>query len=145
MTTPEPNDSSLADRVRSAFDTADIGAIRELLDEKPRWGDPSESIPACQSRSDVIEWYRDAIVQGMRARVSETAQIGDCIVVGLKVTGARNSLDTADETERWQVLTVRRSRIVEIRGYDDRAAAFAYARDPLPTWGPRPGDSAEHE
>ena len=35
-----------------------------------------------------------------------------------------------DRPDRWQVLTVRRGRVVYIRGYEERPAALARARVP---------------
>ncbi|HLX77910.1 MAG TPA: hypothetical protein VKR27_03430, partial [Acidimicrobiales bacterium] len=75
---------------------------------------------------------------GVRAEVNESIAVDGCIVLGLRVSGRDDTTADDDTTERWQVLTVRNSRIVEIRGYEDRESALAYAADPVPTWGPLP-------
>lgn len=56
---------------------------------------------------------------------------GDKILVGLKVAGRAGVDDkTGAEKDRWQVLTVADGQIVDIRGFDDRGEAAAYAGMP---------------
>jgi hypothetical protein len=53
---------------------------------------------------------------------------GDRIVVGLTVLGNQAGDDkTEGVRQRWQVLTVRDGRVVDIVGFDDRADAAARA------------------
>ena len=132
-------DSMIA-RIRSAFESADLSALAQLLDEHARWGAPEESVPACQSRGQVLEWYRRAREQGARAEINEASAVDGCIVLGLNVTDTEGAIEKGAMSNRWQVLSVRQSRIVEIRGYEDRESALAYAANPLPTWGAIPLD-----
>ena len=134
------NLDALIERIRSAFESADLGAIGELVDEHARWGPPDEAVPTCQTRGQVLEWYRQAKEAGVRAEVNEAIAVDGCIVLGLKVSGRDDTTADGGTTDRWQVLTVRNSRIVEIRGYEDRESALAYAANPVPTWGPLPLD-----
>ena len=137
METPEDFDT-LIEKIRSAFESADLGAISQLVDEHARWGPPDQPVPTCQTRDQVLEWYREAKQAGVRAEVNDAIAIDDCIVLGLKVSGRDDTTANGATTDRWQVLTVRNARIVEIRGYEDRESALAYAADPVPTWGPLP-------
>jgi hypothetical protein len=53
---------------------------------------------------------------------------GDRIVVGLTVVGNQAGDDEIESVrERWQVLTVRDGRVIDIVGFDDRADAAARA------------------
>jgi SnoaL-like domain len=130
----------IAQQVRVAVEAADLSAFSELLDPHVRWGAPDDPSPACQNRDQVISWYRRGWQAGVRAHVSETVIAGDRILVGLRVAGnqavdhggetADHGGETADhggETERWQVLTVRDGRVVDIVGFDERSEAAARA------------------
>jgi ketosteroid isomerase-like protein len=122
---------SLAQQVRMVLEAADLSAFGDLLDPDVRWGAPGDPSPACQNRDQALSWYRRARQAGVRARVSETAVLGDRILVGLKVTGNQAAAEQGDEQDRWQVLTVRGGRVVDIVGFDDRAEAAAHA-GPVP-------------
>jgi hypothetical protein len=55
------------------------------------------------------------------------------ILVGLAVTGNEAADENGGEVERWQVMTVRGGRVVDIVAYDERSEAVAWAgRPPLP-------------
>jgi hypothetical protein len=85
----------------------------------------------CQNRKQVVDWYRRGREAGARAQVTEVVAADDRILVGLKVTGTPAAEELGGEAERWQVLTVARGRIVDIRAFDDRADAAS--RVGLPT------------
>lgn len=113
----------LAAQVRQALGSANLDAYADLLDPEVRWGPPGDPEPPCQTRAQVLEWYRRGRDAGARARVTETQVCGNKILVGLAVTGSPD----APEDSRWQVLTVRDGRIAAIEGFDDRAQAAAWA------------------
>lgn len=96
-----------------------------------RWGAPDDGSPACQNRAQVLAWYERGRTAGVRVEVSETVVAGDRILVGLRVTGRGESpaqaAGSGGETGRWQVLTVRGGRVVDIVGYDERSQAAARA------------------
>ncbi len=117
----------LAQLVGMALEAADLSAFTDLLDPDVHWGAPGDPSPACQNRDQVLSWYRRGRQAGVRARVTETAVLGDRILVGLKVTGGQAASEQGDENDRWQVLTVRGGRVVSIVGFDDRAEAAAHA------------------
>jgi SnoaL-like domain len=112
--------------VRAALESADLDAISKLLDPNVRWG-PDDSDQACQNRQQVLAWYRRARAAGVRAHVTETTVYGDRILVGLAVTGRPVADGAGTEADRWQVLTVGGSGIVEICGFDSREEAAARA------------------
>jgi ketosteroid isomerase-like protein len=122
---------AIAERVLEALDDADLSAITELLDPAVRWGAPDDMEGGCQNRKQVLDWYRRGREAGARAQVTEVVAADDRILVALKVTGTPAAEEPGGEAERWQVLTVARGRIVDIRAFDDRADAAS--RVGLPT------------
>ncbi|MHB1533217.1 MAG: nuclear transport factor 2 family protein [Acidimicrobiales bacterium] len=114
-----------ADRVRVALEAADLTAFRDLLDPDARWGPPDDPLSGCHNRDQVLAWYTRARDEGMRARVTEVVVAGgDKLLIGLKVTGTPAAAEQGGEADRWQVMTLGRSGMVDIRGFDDRDAAL---------------------
>jgi ketosteroid isomerase-like protein len=141
----------IARQIRVALEAADLSAFSDLLDPRVRWGAPDDPSPSCQSRAQVLAWYQRGRDAGVRATVCETVAAGDRILVGLRVTGrqevaepasrqvaepasrqvaepaSRQVAEPAGQANRWQVLTVRDGRIVDIVGFDGRGDAAARA------------------
>jgi ketosteroid isomerase-like protein len=127
--TREP--AGLGERIRAALQSGDLGAIRELLDPGARWGAPDGPHDAdCRNRDQVLAWWASARAAGARAVVTEVTTGAGAYLVGLEVTGTAAARETGGAAERWQVLTVRDDRIVDIRGFDNRAAAARRAGVP---------------
>ena len=123
--------AALTERVRLALESGDLDAIRDLLDPNARWGAPEGPREAdCQNRDQVVAWWASARAAGARAVVTEVTTGAGTLLVGLEVTGTPAAREAGGAVERWQVLTLRGDRIVDIRGYDDRAAAAARAGVP---------------
>jgi hypothetical protein len=123
-----PESATLAGRVRSALESGDLDAIRDLLDPGARWGGPEESDEFdCRNRDQVIAWWARSRAAGTRAAVTEVTVGPGTLLVGLEVTGTPAAQEAGGTVARWQVLTVRGDRIADIRGFDDRAAAAARA------------------
>jgi RimJ/RimL family protein N-acetyltransferase len=116
----------LAGQVTLALEAADLDAYAELLDPAVRWGPPGDPVPPCRNRAQVLAWYQRGRAAGVRARVTETLVSGNRILVGLKVSG-RPATGAGDETDRWQVLTVREGRVTAIDGFEERDEAAAWA------------------
>jgi hypothetical protein len=116
----------LAAQVRSALEAADLEAYADLLDRGVRWGPPGDPVPPCRSRAQVLAWYRHGREAGTRVRVIETEVAGDKILVGVKIARAA-APDADDESDRWQVLTVRDGLITDITGFSDRDEAASWA------------------
>lgn len=113
--------NELAESVRSALATGDLDSYRGLLAPDVHWGAPGTSDSGCRNRDEVLSWFRASRDQGMTATVDEVVAGEGHLLVGLTVS--RDGATAA----RWQVLTVRAARIVDICGFDDRNDAVAYA------------------
>ncbi len=124
--------AELSERVRSALESGDLEAIRDLLDPGARWGAPEGPHDAdCQNRGQVVAWWASARAAGARAVVTEVTAGAGTLLVGLEVTGTPSAGQAGGAVRRWQVLTLRGDRIVDIRGFDDRAAAAGRAGVPV--------------
>jgi hypothetical protein len=127
--TAEP--AGLAERVKAALGSGDLDAIKDLLDPGARWGAPEGPHEAdCKNRDQVIAWWAGARAAGARAVVTEVTAGAGTLLVGLEVSGTPAAREAGGPAERWQVLTLRGDRIVDIRGFDDRAVAAARAGVP---------------
>jgi SnoaL-like domain len=127
--TREP--AELTERVRLALESGDLDAIRDLLDPGARWGAPDGPHEAdCQNRDQVIAWWARARAAGAHAVITEVTAGAGTLLVGLEVTGIPAAREAGRVVERWQVLTLRNNRVVDIRGFDNRAAAAARAGVP---------------
>jgi ketosteroid isomerase-like protein len=133
-----PNDASasgglagLTRRVRLALESGDLDAVRDLLDPGARWGAPEGPGDSdCQNRDQVLAWWARARAAGVRAVVTEVTAGPGTLLVGLEVTGTLEASEAGGAAQRWQVLTVRGDRIIDIRGFGDRAAAAGRAGVP---------------
>jgi RimJ/RimL family protein N-acetyltransferase/ketosteroid isomerase-like protein len=119
--------AGIAERVKSAFEAADLSAFSDLLAADVTWGAPDDQSPECQNRAQVLAWYQRGRESGMRARVVEIVASGDRLVVGLRVTVNRAAESSGADVERWQILRVSGGRIVDILGFDNREEAMARA------------------
>jgi ketosteroid isomerase-like protein len=117
----------IADQVKEALEGADLADYAHLLDPDVHWGPPGDPSFGCRNRRQVLSWYQRGRDAGMRGRVTETIVCGDRILVGVRVTRAESAAEAVTETDRWQVLTVRGGKVVDIAGYDDRDEAAARA------------------
>jgi hypothetical protein len=123
--------TALAGRVRSALESSDLDAIRDLLDPGARWGaPPGPSDADCRNRDQVIAWWASARAAGARAVVTEVTVGPRTLLVGLDVTGTPAARQAGGAVRRWQVLTVSGARITDIRGFEDRAEAAVRAGVP---------------
>jgi ketosteroid isomerase-like protein len=116
----------VAQRVRAALGAADLPAFSDLLDPNVHWGAPDDPSPSCQNKKQVLAWYQRGKDAGVRARVVEVDVVDDRILVGL-VVGDQAADERGGEVERWQVLTVRDGRIVDIVAFDSRIEASTRA------------------
>jgi ketosteroid isomerase-like protein len=121
---------TLAAQVRLALDAADLEAFEELLDPDVTWGAPDARRPTCRNRAQVLRWYQRGRESGVRAKVSDVVVVGQKLLVGLTVRGSESAQDGGGAAPRWQVLTVRNGRVVDIVGFDDRSEAVDRAGSP---------------
>ena len=121
----------LVGRIRSALESGDLYAIRDLLDHSARWGAPEGPGDAdCRNRDQVVAWWAGARAAGARAVVTEVTAGPGTLLVGLEVTGTPTAREAGGTARRWQVLTVSDGRIADIRGFGDRTEAAARAGVP---------------
>jgi len=121
--------AGIAERVKTAFEAADLSAFGDLLDPKVTWGPPGAPSPTCQTRDQVLAWYQRGRATGRRAQVSEVNVLGDRIVLGLRVSDGSTAQESGGAVERWLVLTVGGGLIVDIVGFDERELAMARAAE----------------
>ena len=120
----------LARQVRIAYESGDVASFVELLDPNVRWGPPGDPAPPCQNREQVLAWYERGSQAGMTARVSEVSVLGDRILVGLMVADSKASKQRGGAAARWQLLTVREGRVVDIVGFEQKSEALDWAESP---------------
>ena len=124
--TAEPTE--LTERVRLALESGDPDAIRDLFGRPPGRTGGSPTRPTARSR--VVAWWASARAAGAPAVVTEVTDDAGTLLVRLEVTGTPAAREAGGAAERWQVLTLRDDRIVDIRGFDNRPAAAARAGVP---------------
>jgi hypothetical protein len=129
MTEDARSMEELARKVRMGLETGDLAAYRDLLDPNVRWGPPGVRSPPCQNRDQVIAWYERARQTGTRATVSEVEVLDDQILVELVVTGNEQDQDRGGQA-RWQLLTIKDGRDIDIVGFEQRFEAVDWARRP---------------
>jgi ketosteroid isomerase-like protein len=127
MSKDQPTAEEIAERVKAALESSDLAGFGELLHPDVRWGAPDDPAPSCQNRDQVLTWYQRGRQAGVRAEVTEVLVGADRILVGLKVLGSLSAEEHGGEADRWQVLTLSGGRVVDIRGFDDRAEAASRA------------------
>lgn len=115
----------LVERIRGALGSGDLNGYADLLAPDVTWGAPGDPQPACRNRRQVLAWYQRGFDGGTRADVVEATRYGNTIIVGLRVLGRDD--DPVDGTERWQALHITDELVADIRGFEDRASALAYA------------------
>jgi hypothetical protein len=91
------------------------------------WGPPGARNPGCKNRSQVLAWYERGRAAGVRGSVFDVDIIGDRLLVSMSVRGTENARGRGGAALRFQVLTVRNGKIVDIVGFDDKAAALTHA------------------
>jgi hypothetical protein len=119
--------TQLAERVRTALETADLDTFAELLAPDVTWGAPGDVAPPCRNRNQVLDWYQKGRAAGVRALVVDITTYPSKLLVALALTS--EGPPPADPiADRWQVLTVADGRVRDIRGYDNESAATTAAQ-----------------
>jgi len=124
----EQINDELAARVKQAFGAGDASAFAELLDPNVTWGAPGARNPTCKNRSQVLNWYQRAQESGVNGSAFDVEVVGDRLLVSLTVRGTEGARERGGTALRFQVLTVRDGRIVDIVGFDDRAEALSHSQ-----------------
>lgn len=118
----------LAEEVRKAMVAGDVSAFAALLDPDVTWGAPGARSPTCKSRDQVLRWYGRAQESGVQGSPFDVEVTGDRLLVSLRVRGTDGARERGGTALRYQVLTVRDRRIVDIVGFDTKAEARSYPR-----------------
>jgi hypothetical protein len=112
--------------VRNALAAEDLSAFTELLDPAVTWGAPGARNPTCKNRSQVLSWYKRAQDAGVRGSVYDVEILGDRLLLSMSVGGTENARERGGTALRFQVLTVRSGKVVDIVGFDDKTEAVSY-------------------
>lgn len=118
----------VAEEVRKAMLAGEASAIGQLLDPNVTWGAPGSRNPTCKDRNQVLNWYQRAQEAGVRGNPIAIDVLGDRLVVTLTVRGTEGARERGGTALRFQVLTVRDGRIIDIVGFDDKSEAIEYAQ-----------------
>jgi hypothetical protein len=122
---------AVAERLREAFEAKDLALLGPLLDPKVRWGGPEETEQTCHSRSDVLAWYGQAQAAGMSAEVTETIALDAAVVLALAMSGPALGPNAKRPDTVFQVFHLADDLVVDIRGFQRREQAIAFAEKPL--------------
>jgi len=120
---------ALARLLRAALADNDLAALGALLAPNVTWGDPHDP-RGCRTRDDVMRNFARLADQGVRAELLE-------VIEGTQ--GALAVMDVHWPVEHphaarvvvHQLYVARDGQVVEIRGFDDRAAALEALDQPV--------------
>lgn len=116
----------IAVRVRNALAAENLSAFAELLDPAVTWGAPGARNPSCKNPKQVLAWYQRGRDAGVRGSVYDVEVMGDRLLVSMSVRGTEKARERGGAALRFQVLTVRSGKVVDIVGFDDKTEALSY-------------------
>jgi ankyrin repeat protein len=116
--------AEIARHLETAGRDLDLDLLGSLLHPQVRW------TGLCKDRTQVLDWYRALLAEGIEASVRTVEVDRDAVVLGLTVGRSARGARPAPPEPLYQVFTVRGAQIVEIRGYPDRASALTRGGDP---------------
>ena len=111
--------ADVARHIEAAYRGLDLDLLASLLHPEVRW------TGICQNSSQVLDWYRGLMAEGVMPTVQSVEVDRDAVVVGLTVPSPAEGARPAPPQHVYQVFTVNDAQIVDIRGYPDRARARA--------------------
>ena len=112
--------------IRNALAAEDLSAFTELLHPAVTWGAPGARRPTCKTRNQVLAWYQRGRDAGVRGSVYDVEVLGDRLLVSMSVRGTEKAREGGGAALRFQVLTVRNDKVVDIVGFDDKTEALSY-------------------
>ncbi len=112
--------------VRNALAAEDVSAFIALLDPAVTWGAPGARNPSCKNRNQVLAWYQQGRDAGVRGSVYDVEVLGDRLLVSMSVRGSENARERGGAALRFQVLTVRSGKVVDIVGFDHKTETLSY-------------------
>jgi ketosteroid isomerase-like protein len=110
--------AEIARQLETACRDLDLDLLGSLLHPEVRW------TGLCKDRTQVLDWYRAVLAEGIEASVRSVEVDRDAVVLGLTVTRVARGARPAPPEPLYQVCTVHDGQIVEIRGYPDRDSAL---------------------
>jgi hypothetical protein len=110
--------AEIARQLETASRDLDLDLLGSLLHPEVRWAG------LCDDRSQVLDWYRAVLAEGIEASVRSVEVDRDAVVLGLTVGRPARGARPAPPEPLYQVFTVRDAQIVEIHGYPDRDSAL---------------------
>ena len=110
--------AEIARQLKVASRDLDLHLLGSLLHPEVRW------TGLCNDRTQVLDWYRAVLAEGIEASVRSVEVDRDAVVLGLTVGRPARGARPAPPEPLYQVFTVRDAQIVEIRGYPDRDSAM---------------------
>ncbi len=110
--------AEIARQLEIAAQDVDLDLLGSLLHPEVHW------TGLCKDRSQVLDWYRAVLAEGIEASVRSVEVDRDAVVLGLTVGRRAQGARPAPPQPLYQVFTVRDAQIVEIHGYPDRASAL---------------------
>jgi ankyrin repeat protein len=116
--------AEIARHLETAARDLDLDLLGSLLHPEVRW------TGLCSDRTQVLDWYRAVLAEGIQASVRSVEVDRDAVLLGLTVGRLAQGARPAPPQPLYQVFTVRGAQIVEIRGYPDRASALSRGGDP---------------
>jgi ankyrin repeat protein len=111
--------ADVAHHLEVAYRHLDLELLGSLLHPQVQW------TGLCHTSAQVLDWYRQILADGTRTTVESTEVDRDAVVLGLTVSRPAEGARPAPAERLYQVFTVDNGEITEIRGYRDRASAFA--------------------
>jgi ketosteroid isomerase-like protein/uncharacterized glyoxalase superfamily protein PhnB len=117
---------TVAAQLRAAFESRDLAALGAVLDDDVRWGGEEDTPETCRSRAQVLERLAHQRANGVETGVIEVVPGHQAVLLGLTVKRPVGG-DFSREHNVYQVLSLRDGRVVDIRGYPERATAAARA------------------
>jgi ankyrin repeat protein len=115
--------AEIARHLETACRDLDLDLLGSLLHPRVRW------TGLCTDRTQVLDWYRAALAEGIDVVVRSVEVDRDAVVVALTAARRAQGARPAPAQPLYQVYTVRDAQIVEIRGYPDRDSALTRGGD----------------
>ena len=101
-------------------------SLYRTADPAVTWGAPGARNPSCKNRNQVLAWYQRGRDAGVRGSVYDVEVLGDRLLVSMSVRGTEGAMERGGAALRFQVLTVRSGKVVDIVGFDDKTEALSY-------------------
>ena len=112
----------VAERLRAAFDTADLDLLASVLHPDVRWGGGPAG---CHTRAQVLEWYQVLHANGVTSQVTELAVHGDAVLLGLSVTRPADHPRADRPAHAYQVFRLADGAVIDILDHPNRDDALA--------------------